>query len=536
MNNLHRWAAFFYLSSALAAAATTTAFNAIRVGTDDAGFITLKEGDGEPYRWFPLGTFFYPSRYPELDVDPPPPLKVIYEKFAIMGGNLVVAPWTMSQWPNRPGALFESYTAAGEHLYAAHDTGVKLMADPALYWGTSGVWADDGTMTSTNDRNTLFGNLQTWIINRDFADVFIGYYEWDRPAWRYYDGRLRHGTPYYPTPAFMNQVRTHINALEVAAGADHGFLMVQDHPAKVHDLWPDFYASADIVGVQVMPYPDPLTLRTQNNNGASPMYNCLLPNFYASVTGGLADLAHEAARAPMVVGMPPAKRCKPYIAVLQAKDQGGVELSYAQMRFQAYDALIHGARGLVWYDDNDYQPFTTQTYFYNDVLGELFSLLLELGTSDINHVLKADYNNSLVAVSVLEDNVSIEESTFISGVLVPKSHFLSDRPIVEGIAKDYDGWTYLIIACRPSDYTSGPYEVRIRPYFSDYTQYSPWGTHPGEEPGNMVFKCGSGWITAQHFHRGYQEGYWDDTFNPGDVFIYKYQTPPPWHPEPGVPE
>jgi hypothetical protein len=66
-------------------------FNYLKVGADAQGFITLSEGGGPYERFFPLGTFFYPAIPGEYDSLGP---AADYQKFAaVMGGNLVVAPW-----------------------------------------------------------------------------------------------------------------------------------------------------------------------------------------------------------------------------------------------------------------------------------------------------------------------------------------------------------------------------------------------------------------------------------------------------------
>jgi hypothetical protein len=66
-------------------------FNYLKVNCDAEGFITLAVGEGPFERFFPLGTFFYPTLLRETDGMLGPTQD--YANFAFMGGNLVVAPW-----------------------------------------------------------------------------------------------------------------------------------------------------------------------------------------------------------------------------------------------------------------------------------------------------------------------------------------------------------------------------------------------------------------------------------------------------------
>jgi hypothetical protein len=217
---------------------------------------------------------------------------------------------------------------------------------------------------------------------------------------------------------------------------------------------------------------------------------------------------------------------KPYIAVLQGKDQMGSGLTYAQMRFQAYDAIIHGAKGLVWFDDNNLQPLTPPyEFFYDDVFDHLDALIRELGIGEINGVLKADYDYPVVAVTTYVNNdtgVVVEESTFVCGRLVPKTHFLSDRIVMEAVAKKFNDWTYLIVACRPHEGALNEYKVRFRPFFSAHNYDNPW---PGHGPNNYEYKLFHSPLTV-HCQTG--EGWWEDVLHPGDVCIYKFQCPEPY--------
>jgi hypothetical protein len=502
-------------------------FNYLKVGADAQGFITLSEGGGPYERFFPLGTFFYPAipgvtDYKDTQAD--------YLNFAnVMGGNLVVAPWDLDEWPYRPGAIFQDGDTCGEHLAAAAGAGVKILADPALFWGDTGRWEDDGDTLSSNQREQLFDDMVEWVEDSEHAGAFMGYYHWDRPAWRYYDSRNRLPEP-RPSYGYTNSATNQLRTLENGENASHAIFMAQDNAVKVRDLWKDYHNGADIVGSVVLPYPDPSTLFMANEDVWSAKAGCLLPNYYASVTGSLADAVHQTSG----YMAPGSSRSKPYLAVLQAKNQGGVGLTFDEMRFQAYDAIIHGAKGLVWYDDNDYQTRTQTNFFYTDgnIPWHLRDLMNELSGLEVNGVIKGDYDTTVVAVTakIPPNYITAEQSTFISGKLVPKTHYLSDRVVMEGVAKRYGLWTYLIVACRPSESAAAEYKVRFRPFFSAYDSKNPWGQ---VAPNNTVEKLFDGYMTVIGGEGG---GYWEDTFHPGDVFIYKFETPAPWQPPGGVPE
>jgi hypothetical protein len=500
-------------------------FDYLKVGVDAGGFITLQEGVTPAERFFPLGVFFYPAPPgeterggggggPEED----------YQKFASMGGNLVVAPWVPERWPNRPGAIFLDESSCRAHMAAAGHYNVKIIADPALFWGKAGVWGDDGALVSDVERQTWFNEASTWIVASLHADEFMGYYNWDEPAWRYYDSRNR--PPAKPTPAYIAAASANVNALETAVNADHAVYMAQRESMKVRDLWEDYHAAADIVGGRVLPFPAPQTLQARNEIPESPEFNCLLPNYNASASGSIEDAIYEAARYPI----PGAPRNKPYVAVLQAKKQGGVNITYNNLRFQAYDAIIHGAKGLVWYDDNDGLPLGQYDYFYKDVLGNLRTLMTELWAPEVMGALKGDYGNPLIAVTTypiingIPSSEPCEESTLVGGKMVPRSHFLSDRIIIESVAKKYDNWTYLFVACRAPASAGASFRVRFRPYFSAYDYNLPWGY---DDPGHKVCKLNHGWMTLASGPGG---GWWEDDFTPEGAAIYKLQTPDPWQP------
>ena len=498
-------------------------FNYLKVGSDAEGFITLAEGEGPYERFFPLGTFFYPTLPPQQDHIIGPAED--YDAFANMGGNIIIAPWRPENWPNKPGAIFKNQGTCYLYMGAAHAAGVngvKMIADPRLFWGSYGQWQDDGLIVWPNQRRDRFNEMVEWVEDSGGADVFMGYYHWDQPAWRFYDSRNRLPEP-RPTPTYLNSATSQLRILEAEENATHKVFMVQGDAVKVQDLWKDFHNAADIVGGVVLPYPEPDTLRSANEQYV-PKIGCLLPNYYSSVTGSLADAIHEAARTPSPLGA----RCKPYIAVLQGKDLMETSFTYEQMRFQAYDAVIHGAKGLVWYDDNNFEPFTSEyDFFYHDVFDHLGPLISELALPEITGALKGDYDYTVVAVTTWplpQPSEVVEESTFISGKLVPKTHFLSDQIIMEGVAKKLGGWTYLIVACRPHEGAADEYRVRFRPFFSAHNYWNYWGK---QAQYSTVFKVFEGPMSIP---QELGSGWWEDYFNPGEVAIYMFQTPEPWHP------
>jgi hypothetical protein len=500
-------------------------FDYLTVGADGEGFITVSEGGGPAERFFPLGTFFYPALQPQFDEISGPTAD--FARFAGMGGNLVVAPWVPDQWPNRPGALFgDEFTAAG-YLDAAREAGVMLLADPSPFWGTTGVWQDDGNVVTPAAREAMFNQLKSQVNGVQAGEIFLGYYQWDQPAWRYYDSRLRLGTP-RPAPSYVVNTSEQVRTLEDQENANHAVFIGQGDAVKVRDLFPLYHAAADVVGCLVEPYPAPGVLQGENENPDSPKRDCLLPNYYPSVTGNLADVVLESARAASA-GQPlfPVRMCKPYIAILQANKKGGSELTKHRLRFQALDAVIHGAKGLVWYDDNNFNALGFGEYFYKDVLYDLFSLFTELSGQQVLGCLTGDYDHPLLSVNTRDAaDVVVEESTFVGGKMVPKTHFLSDKIIMEGVAKEFNGLTYVIVACRSPEGTPGPFTVQFRPYFSNYDYWKPW---PGSDWNTTVAGVyppeRQGWVTVVSGSYG---GYWEDTFYPEDVAIYSFETPPTW--------
>jgi len=304
-------AALLFCAAAAAQADQPPAFNSLQVGVDGEGFITLQEGLTPAERFFPLGVFFYPALPGETDDIPGDPY-VDYYKFASMRGNLVVAPWVMNQWPQRPGAVFKDAGVCHLYMAAAGRNDIKMIADPTLFWGKGGVWGDDGAVVSDADRQTWFNEASSWVVDSEYANVFMGYYNWDEPAWRYYACPM---PPSRPTPAYIAAASARVNALEAGVGADHAIYMAQRDNFKVRDLWPDYNSAADIVGGYALPFPAPDTLQGRNENTNSAERGCLLPNYNASVSGSIEDAVYEAARYAAAGG----PRNKPYIAVLQAK-------------------------------------------------------------------------------------------------------------------------------------------------------------------------------------------------------------------------
>jgi hypothetical protein len=141
--------------------------------------------------------------------------------------------------------------------------------------------------------------------------------------------------------------------------------------------------------------------------------------------------------------------------------------------------------------------------------------------------LKGDYDQTTVEVRCFTPGtpgpVEVEQSVFIGGYLVPKSHFLSDQIMMEGVSKKAGVYTYLLVAYRPFPGAPAEITARFRPFFSAYDYWDPWGT--GGTPNQMVYKLGVGWVPVNIADGG---GWWEDTFHPGDVAIYRFETPEPW--------
>jgi hypothetical protein len=494
-------------------------FADLKFNVDAEGFINLTVGPGIA-RFFPLGTFFYPALPPGAPVQGP---TEDYQAFADMGGNLIVSPWAPPEWPARPGAIFSNANTCAAHLNAGHAAAVKILADPALFWGKTGYWYDDGNTVSDAQRETWFAEMVGWVEASAGTDVFMGYYQWDQPAWRYFNSPTPH-----PSPPYIEASTAHLRTLEDFLEAEHGVLIVQGDAVKVSDLWADYYGSADVAGCIVLPFPEPDLLQAQNETGGSPKENCLLRNYYSSVTGSLADAVHAAAVYNTGDELPPT-RCKPYIGVLQGKSLEGEVPTLHQMRFQAYDAIIHGAKGLVWYDDNDFQPLNGGT-FYEEVTEPLEYLLGELSSPEFMAFLAGDYEHTLILVDtytgVPGDENYVERSSIIGGKMVPRTHFLSDQIMVESVAKKYNDYTYIIAARRPNVYPETDYTVRFRPCFSKYDQWNPWkGTN---ESGYIEKYNGNNtWVQIPviSYYKG--SGYWAEDFSAGDVNIYRFIPPPP---------
>jgi hypothetical protein len=510
----------FFQTSVLAAD-----FSELKVTADAEGFINLIEGQTQAERFFPLATFFYPALPPGSSVHYPP--TVDYQAFANMGGNLVVCPWAPNLWPDRPGALFATEGSCINHLNAAAAAGVKVLADPTLFWGNAGQWQNEGQIIDNTTRQTWFNQLVSWVEASQGEGAFMGYYSWDKPAWRYVTSAE---LPPQPTPAYLTAATAHLRILEAGEAAHHAVFLVQSDAFKVRDLWVDYFNPVNIAGSSVLPFPEPSTLQSQNETPTNPRYRCLLPNYYSSVTGSLADAVHETALYPADWDFRPS-RCKPCIAVLQGKKIGGSAPTLHQMRFQAYDAIIHGAKGLAWYDDNDFSPVENAEPFYKDLAANIEDLLDEFTVTEINGVLNADYDNTLVLVDTYTGTPPnenyVERTSLIGGKILPKSHFLSDQIMVETVAKRYNGKTYVIAARRPNVNAGTSYTVRFRPCFSAFLWYDPWS---GDNGYIRKYVGDGSWVQVP-VASGYAEGYWVDTFAAGDVNIYRFTPPATGEPE-----
>jgi hypothetical protein len=187
----------------------------------------------------------------------------------------------------------------------------------------------------------------------------------------------------------------------------------------------------------------------------------------------------------------------------------------------AYDAIIHGAKGLAWFDLNGgaqagdwYWPARID---FLPVIQELSLIERDYG------LLTADYDSPLVRVITESFGNEVERSAFVGGKLVPKTHFLSSQRIMEGCAKIVDGTTYLIVACR-ADPPIMPvdYQVEFYPYYSAYDPINEPHYWPGP-----VYRLN---VVGPPTPMPLSEGTWTDTFESGEVNIYYFTKPAPWQP------
>jgi hypothetical protein len=488
-------------------------FNSCHFSTDNQGFIVV-EDELPSRRFFPLASFFYPIQSPEMDPGDGngggQNLNADYADFAGWGGNCVICPWNIDHWFYGPGALFEDSATNNGHLAAAYFAHVKLVADPALFWGKYGYWPDGFAylFDDPNEREELFNEFKGWCED-GYASALLGYWQWHQPAWFYWN----YGGPSPPRPSkdyletAYNQIRY---GLEAPLGASHGIFMGQAGYVNVQELWREYFKGSDCAAGLIFPCPAPETLAND------PYVEHLLPNYNISVVGDLADVVQESARGQSPTF--PAPRNQPYIAVLQGQLNEG-ESSQWEYKFMAYDAIIHGAKGLAWYSESGGSDPRT---WYSPAKLYFLPVMQELGIMENNYgLLTADYDSPLVRVITKQGGNEIERSAFVGGKLVPKAHFLSSKRIMEGCAKIKDGTTYLIVACRVPP-TEGPpleFQVEFFPYFSAYD-------YRGEWEGPVYEITGSGPVPLT-----VDEGIWTASFVAGEVKIYSFEKPAPWEPE-----
>jgi hypothetical protein len=508
-----------YLSLAISLSAPSLAgqpFNSCRFSIDNQGFIVI-EDELPMRRFFPLASFFYPVIGPELDPGNGggQDLNADYAEFAGWGGNCVICPWDINDWFYGPGALFEDGPTNNAHLAAAYFAHVKLIADPTLFWGRYGSWPEGFSyLVSEPEREQWFNEFKGWC-EAGYASALLGYWQWHEPAWFYW--RCEGPLPARPTTTYLEDAYNQLRyALEGPAGASHGVFMGQAGYVHVQELWRDYFKGSDCAAALISPCPAPGTL--QND----PYVAHLLPNYNCSVVGDLADVVQESARGNSLTF--PAPRNQPYIAVLQGHINDG-ESSIGQCRFMAYDAIIHGAKGLAWYTQYGGDPgdwYWPGKLYFLPVIQELRNMEASYG------LLTADYDSPLVRVITEQGDVEVERSAFVGGKLVPKSHFLSSKRIMEGCAKisEYQGhdYTFLIVACRPppaDEYPPPPpYDVEFYPYYSAYDYRGEW-----EGPAYKLNEYGTPIPIAVN------DGVWTDSFLPEEVNIYFFEKAAPWEPE-----
>jgi len=503
--------AFFYFATA--AAFATQPFNSCTFSVDEDGFIVVDDLVGER-RFFPLATFFYPCIGPiRDDGGGGGTIDGHYMDFHGWGGNCVICPWDISHWPQYPGALFDTSATCDAHLRAAEMAYCKLIADPTLFWDDGpGFWPVSGVEISNGERQVLFGEFKTWC-EASYANALLGYWQWHQPAWRYWnDG----DPPYEPSASYLADAYTQVRVIDPY----HGVFMGQYGAVVAHELWRDYFMASDCCASFIAPCPAPGTLNGIDNG------EYYLPNHYCSVVGDLADVASEAARSHSFMLPAPAHRNQPYIAILQGHLEDENDCSAFWYNFMAYDAIIHGAKGIAWYDDIGGDE--AGDWYWPAKLSFL-SVMQDLDrVEDEYGLLTADYDSPLVRVITYYFGNEVERSAFVGGELVPKTHFLSSERFMEGCAKIVDGKTYLIVACRadPSENPPPPlFQVEFYPYYSAYDFEEYWA--------GPVYKLVLG---GAPIPMTLEEGAWTDAFTPGEVNIYYFVKPAPWQPSGGVPE
>jgi hypothetical protein len=505
------------LASLISAAAFAgQPFNTCKYWIDDQGFIVV-EDEMPSRRFFPIASFFYPIIGPIMDPGDggdgtDGTVADHYSEFSSWGGNCVICPWDITHWPYGPGAMFDTSTTCGDHLHAAYFANVKLIADPSLFWGRDGCWPYFDQIVDDNTRQQWFNMFKGWCED-GYASALLGYWQWHAPAWCLWNYE---GSPARPAAEYLVHAYNHLRyTLEGGAGAHHAVFMGQAGAVKVQELWRDYFKGSECAAGAIFPCPAPATLEQLNAD------HHYLPNYYCSVVGDLADAVQEAARGTSPAA--PAPRNQPYIAILQG-DVGEDESSEHQYRFMAYDAIIHGAKGIAWFED---EGSGTAGGWYWPGKVHFLPLIQHLRRMENEYgLLTADYDSPLVRVITKLGQDEVERSAFVGGKLVPKSHFLASTRIMEGCAKisEFQGhnYTFLIVACRvpPPEGSQPVFQVEFYPYYSAY-QYDQFWEGP-------VYKWDAVW---PHEVMPLTEGKWTDMFSPEDVNIYYFEKPAPWLPE-----
>jgi len=534
-------------AAAWATAAHGGDFNACRVTYDYDGTLLI---NGE--RFFPVGTHFLPPGEP--DQTPAPSIEDAYAAYAANGGNILFAPRYFNMYSPfapvydvhlLPSDMFSGQADCVGHLNGANAAGVKLMTCPHINWwwdksynppGPHPLWitvqADWGWHIEQATQEERFsgldpnGGIKGWIEN-GASEAFMGWHHFTEPAWSFYNDRWFTEPPEYPKPptpvptaAGMQETYGWLRALEddPAVDAEHPTLYYEPVVVRTHDLLPGYFDAAELVCVNPIMVPEPYVADFWDNEHYTTKGG-ILPNYHSAAVGDVIDVFFEVGNgAKSIISMSQ----NHYFGV---PGKPGVNPTEAQQRFMAYDAIIHRANGVLF----GHQSFGTingetgRWEIFDDYWDPCKPTFNEIGQGSLMHgVLKGEYDNILAEVETrpLGGGDVIEKSVFIGGELAPKNHYLSDQILMEGCAKRYGGYTYLIVARREGidQYQPSftPVEVTFRPYFSSK---SPWtGTV------EVVGEEGPGGVRTINIING---GF-TDQFVQEEVHIYKFVRPAPY--------
>jgi hypothetical protein len=550
----------FLIAATLAAVWVTIAhggaFNACRVTYDYDGTVLI---NGE--RFFPVGNYFLPQGYPENQGIPT--LPQAYEAFAANGGNLLINPRYFHMLPGAPDRygvhylpsdLYYGETECVDHLDAADPYGVKLMTGRHIFWWwdedyrnkkypgkhpiggeIAGQWGWPINIAPGITQEERFsgmepnGGIKGWVEN-GASGAFMGWEHWPETAWVYWIHRFYPVPRPYPeppnpepTPDNIQITYADLKVLEGAPGVDaaHATFCFQHMMVRHQDLWRMYNEATDIVAINVGFVPEPYVMWYKDNIDTM-AGGAWLPNYHIAASGDAIDAIFETTDGT-----------KPVISIVQNhtsyyyenSNRIGGEPTESQYRFMTYDSIIHRANGITYGVQSFGTLYTGEWLIFEQIWDPCKPTFNEIGQNGLMHeALKAEHDNLLVEVITKKQGIEVERSAFVGGELAPKNHFLSANILMEGCAKKYGGYTYLIVACREgidqwAPPPNIPYAVTFRPYFSNKTTWT--GTvevvgeeGPGGEPRTINIVNGA----------------FTDNFFPEEVHIYKLERPSPFAP------